>query len=212
MCEDGSLHGAAEIWGRVGGNSAESDTFPRLRSAWEHPEGLPGMGQSATGMSGVSQPEGLGRGCGGTGLSGGNVAWSSLSPYSRLSPNATATLGTEPCCCGLCHCADVRWGQGMGLGLGPLLHPKGCKWSGPRGGTQGKGTSAQPHTKGCVGMVMLCEQIWRGEKPRLGEEATLSCSELLWQTRKGKLRAGPGVANSAQSYGCFQHSEQEASS
>lgn len=59
---------------------------------------------------------------------------------------------------------------------------------------------------------MLCEQIWQGEKPRLGGEASLLCTELLWQTPKGKLRAGLGVANSAQPYGRFQHGGQEATS
>lgn len=122
-------------------------------------------GRAQWGHRGCPRPEGMGRGCGGTGLGGGSVAWSSLSPYAGLSPNATAAPGTEPCC--LCHRADVRWGRGVWeCGWGPFSTQKGRAWSGPRGGCAtggcpGEGDIGSAPREGMrwVRTVMLRQQI-----------------------------------------------------
>lgn len=164
--EDGSLHGVAEIWGRVGGNSAEHETFPCLRSAWEHTEGLPGMGQSAVGTSGVSQTRGDAKG-----LWGHRAGWWKRCmvvsvPLCRVVPKCHCCTGrTEPCC--LCHRADVRWGRGVWeCGWGPFSTQKGRAWSGPcggcaTGGCPGEGDIGSAPREGMrwVRTVMLRQQI-----------------------------------------------------
>lgn len=217
--EDGSLHGVAEIWGRVGGNSAEHETFPCLRSAWEHTEGLPGMGQSAVGTSGVSQTRGDGKGLWGHRARRWKRCMVVSVPLCRVVPKChcftgdRAVLPVSPCRC------EVGAG-GVGMWLGPLLHPKGPRvvrssWGLCHGGVpRGRGHRLSPTRRDALGEDGdAAPTNWvRGEARLGGERRLFLCTELLWQTPKGKLRAGPGVANSAQPDGCFQYSGQEAAS